>query len=163
MFWAWRCFLHQLRLQYLMLLFFSYTEMYLQPIKPFPWELVVHDQRSALTWKWKESRTWAAWETLERQGIILSHFPQTTFFWNDASSESPHPGSPSPKWGKGSHHQVELGAVLSFSELEASLHYITPGRISEINEWHLVRFNRSQCLDSHWRCNHKFSELWTTP
>lgn len=122
-----------------------------------------HDQVSVLTWKWKESRSWAVWETLARQGITLSHFPQTTFFWNYASSESPHPGSPSPRWGKGSHHQADLRAVLGFSELEASLHYITPGRISEINEQHLVRFNISQRLSSHWRCNHKFPELWTTP
>lgn len=46
-----------------------------------------HNQVSILTWKWEESRSWALWETLARQGITLSHFPQTTFFWNDASRE----------------------------------------------------------------------------
>ena len=120
-------------------------------------------QVSVLTWKWKESRSWAVWETLAQQGITLSHFPQTTFFWNYTSSESPHPGSPSPRWGKGSHHQAELGAVLGFSELEASLHYITPGCISEINEQHLVRFNILQWFSLHWWYNHKFPELWTAP
>lgn len=48
-----------------------------------------HDQVSVLTWKWKESRSWAVWEALARQEIPLSRFPQTTFFWNYASRRVP--------------------------------------------------------------------------
>lgn len=137
--------------------------MYLQPIKPFPWEAwfmtAWPSQCSNLEMKGKLC-------CLRSTGTARDYpvsFPLNRIFLELRFQESPHPGSPSPRWGKGSHHQAELGAVLGFSELEASLHYITPGCISEINERHLVSFNISQCLGSHWRCNHKFPELWTTP